>query len=73
MISLCFFILPFTYFYADEALESEDGDLDFEFDMEDLSDDEDKLSTKESIASKIKRRNEGCLTKFFSRTSKALR
>lgn len=24
MISLCFFILPFTYFYAEEALDSED-------------------------------------------------
>ena len=24
MIALCFFVLPFTYFYAEEALDSED-------------------------------------------------
>jgi hypothetical protein len=40
MISLCFFVLPFTYFYAEEALESED-DLDFEYN----SDEEDDVST----------------------------
>ena len=40
MIGLCFFILPFTYFYAEEALESEDDlELDFE------SDEEDDIST----------------------------
>ena len=37
MISLCFFILPFTYFYSEEALEGED---DMEFDFDDNSDEE---------------------------------
>lgn len=38
MIVLCFFILPFTYFYSEEKLENEDCELEFDFD--DLSDDE---------------------------------
>ena len=42
MISLCFLILPFTYFYAEEALDSEE-DMDFAFDDEDYEDEE--LST----------------------------
>jgi hypothetical protein len=43
MIGLCFFVLPFTYFYAEEALDSED-DLEFDF----HSDDEDDISTSQS-------------------------
>jgi hypothetical protein len=29
MIALCFLLLPFTYFYAEEALSSEDEINDF--------------------------------------------
>ena len=35
MIALCFFILPFTYFYSEEALEGVEGDPFFEDDSED--------------------------------------
>lgn len=38
MITLCFFILPFTYFYADETLETEADDMDLT--NSDYSDDE---------------------------------
>jgi hypothetical protein len=37
MIIMCFLILPFTYFYAEEALES---DEDIDFIEDDFSDDE---------------------------------
>jgi hypothetical protein len=40
MIALCFLVLPFTYFYAEETLESED-DLDGFLEQE-LSDDDDE-------------------------------
>lgn len=40
MIALCFFVLPFTYFYAEETLDGEE-DMDFEFDDED----DDELNT----------------------------
>jgi hypothetical protein len=35
---MCFLILPFTYFYAEERLESDDGDIDFEFDFDEEMD-----------------------------------
>jgi hypothetical protein len=45
LISLCFFFLPFTYFYAEEKLESDDADLDFDLDLEDFDDDNEYSST----------------------------
>lgn len=54
MIALCFFILPFTYFYAEETLDSED-DLELEF--ADLSDEDDEVtSTKHSSTASTKGR-----------------
>lgn len=34
MIALCFLILPFTYFYSEEALEGEEGDPFFDDDSD---------------------------------------
>ena len=40
MILLCFVVLPFTYYYAEEVLVSEDGG-DFMFGREESSGEED--------------------------------
>lgn len=41
MIALCFVILPFTYFYAEESLEN-DEDIDF-FEVDAYSDEDEEL------------------------------
>ena len=46
MIALCFLLLPFTYFYAEEALSSEDEINDFFED--DYSEEEEELDTEAS-------------------------
>ena len=56
MIALCFLVLPFTYFYAEETLESEDA-LDF-FDN-DMSDEEELESDQSTKASKTKKNKSG--------------
>jgi len=43
MIGLCFVVLPFTYFYAEESLENED-DIDF-FSLGEYSDEDEDLET----------------------------
>ena len=50
MIGLCFLALPFSYFYADEALSSEEGIDDFL--DNDLSDEEDTASTRSGASKK---------------------
>ncbi len=53
MISLCFLILPFTYFYAEESLESED-EIDF-FEVNEYSDDdEEPVETNSTTAASTK-------------------
>ena len=48
MIGLCFVVLPFTYFYAEESLENED-DIDF-FSLGEYSDDDEDLETITSVS-----------------------
>ncbi|CDW85588.1 UNKNOWN [Stylonychia lemnae] len=43
LIGLCFIVLPFTYFYAEESLENED-DIDF-FSLGEYSDDDEEFDT----------------------------
>ena len=70
MISLCFFILPFTYFYAEEAIESEDElDLNFDLDDYDLDDEE---TTSSSIKGNRKGKSSAC-SRFWDKSYKALR
>lgn len=55
MISLCFFILPFTYFYSEETLDSEDNfDFDFSYDSDE---DDERKSTKHSTTSSKKKKS----------------
>jgi len=71
MIALCFFILPFTYFYADESLESED-DMDLGFDLDDY-DIEDEETNSSSIFSGKNRGKGGVCSGFLDRAYKSLR
>jgi hypothetical protein len=72
MIALCFLVLPFTYFYAEETLES--GDDMESFLDEELSDEE--LDSSYSTKTGNTRRNskgEGRMIKIWDRTYKAIR
>lgn len=67
MIGLCFLVLPFTYFYAEEALSSDD---DFNF-GDNLSDDEEEVDTKPSYFRK--QLQDKALNKIVDRSYKASR
>ena len=69
MIALCFLILPFTYFYAEEALDSEE-DMDFAFD--DDYDDDEEISTQYSNG-KNKKFKSRSMSSFWDRSYKAIR
>ena len=71
MIGLCFFALPFTYFYAEEALESED-ELGLNYgsgDDEDYGD----MHTSNTDTGTHKSSQQSCLGKFMENSNKALR
>ena len=75
MIALCFFFLPFTYFYSEEKLESEDGDLDFDAEFDDSEYDSEINSTRTSSIGKGKKKSskEGKFGKFWENSTKAFR
>jgi hypothetical protein len=72
MIALCFFILPFTHFYAEEALDSED-DIDLDFDLDDYDNEDEETTTGSYTAGKGKRPKGSACSKFWERAYKALR
>lgn len=75
MISLCFLFLPFTYFYADEALSSDDEINDILQDG--FSDDEDDETASKSRKGfsflRSDSSSDGAFSKFVDRSYKALR
>lgn len=77
MISLCFLILPFTYFYAEETLESGEEDMDLfdnDFSEEDDDDELQSNSTKSQSSKKTRRHSgEGQFAKIWDKIYKASR
>lgn len=69
MITLCFLVLPFTYFYAEEALDSEE---DFLLNYGSGDDEEDTPYSPKNKQSGGKSK-QTCLGKFMDRSYVALR
>ena len=76
VIMLCFVVLPFTYYYAEEVLVSEDGG-DFLFGREESSGEEDDGKDEEELSkgrSRLKiwmRKEAGGIKKLAERAKKA--
>ena len=77
MISLCFFFLPYTFFYAEEKLESDEGDLDLEFDFDEEETPESGKCNQWSeyflCCFSSKNSNENKASKFLENSTKALK
>ena len=73
MIALCFFILPFTYFYAEEALSSDD-DIDNFFENNNSSDsDEEETRDEKRDKEKGRSRSENWAQRIMEHSGKAIR